>query len=214
MDNLAFHDVYTHMANYTLQGTKMGYFAGQKDMQVILIKGTRGADPKAEGRWLVSLNGEVSYVSPSLYDLLLSYTSMEIAGQTLTDGTVMSVSRIHTIVNNSLPICSEDNTPRRARVAKVKRETDGNSKVDSKKRKCKTRAVIGDPDINELRKKDVAVVGYLRDPKKVHNMPISKTRTTEKNPVHTDRTDDMREAYERVCKDNDKNFKNVVVKFI
>lgn len=210
MDSLSFHKVYSHMATYTLLGTKIGYFLGNNNMEFILVK---GVDPNGAGRWLASLNGEVSYVSPNLYELLENNIHMEITGQTLADGTVMSEERARAISTNSLPVLADANVPRRTRTKKPQTKERKKREVS----KIHREATLTEPEITALRKKDVAVIGFLKEPKKESPLPDGCSKYLYKDGkkvMNTARTDAQRAAHELVCRDNEENLSKTVVHFI
>lgn len=89
---LAFDDIYKHMANYTIKHTKRGYINGEEHQVIYLAEGLTHFTN--EGRWLVKLRGEVSYVSPALYSLLSDNAHTTVIGQTLPDGTMMTRDKI------------------------------------------------------------------------------------------------------------------------
>jgi hypothetical protein len=218
MDALAFSNVYSHMANYALNGTKIGYYLSRKDSQIILVK---GVDSAGSGRWLVSLNGEVSYVSPNLYDLLEKNTYLEITGQTLADGTVMSEERARAISTDNLPIIEAENTPRRTRSKKTPpktiKELPARKKPTVPLKKRETGGPLTEPQIAALRSKDVAVVGFITN-KRESPLPEGCSKyiysPDGKKALNTKRSDKLREAQEKVCEDNEWNLKNTVVQFI
>jgi hypothetical protein len=85
---LAFDDIYKHMANFTIKHTKRGYVNGEEHQVLYMVEGF--SPVTNEGRWLIKMKGEVSYVSPALYALISDNTHATVIGQTLPDGTMMT----------------------------------------------------------------------------------------------------------------------------
>ncbi len=89
---LAFDDLYKHLAHYTIRGTKRGYLNGEEHQVMYLVDSW---NPETnEGRWIIKFRGEVSYVSPALYQLLSDNTHSYVLGQTLGDGTLMTNDKV------------------------------------------------------------------------------------------------------------------------
>ena len=111
MDQIAFHEIHNHLFSFTLVDTKLGYFLGKPEDKMILVHGTRKIEDNDEGKWVVWYKKNISYVCPELYNLLQTYNQPYIEGQTLSDGTVMSINRALATDNNT----SNTDKPKRKR---------------------------------------------------------------------------------------------------
>jgi hypothetical protein len=91
----AYQEISKHMMGYTQQSLpQLGFFHANCEDQIMLVWGTRENQYGIqEGRWLVRYQGEHSYVGPQLFKLISDYTHDEILGQTMLDGTIMSVEK-------------------------------------------------------------------------------------------------------------------------
>lgn len=90
----AWGEMLEHIKGYNLVKHKQGYYHACRDDQLFLVHAVKEFSQdhyrQPEGKWLARYEGEISYLSPKLYELLEGYVHPEMLGQTLDDGTVMS----------------------------------------------------------------------------------------------------------------------------
>jgi hypothetical protein len=111
MDGLeAYKEISHHMMGYTIQDLpQLGYFHANCEDQIMLVWGTKENQYGIqEGRWLIRYQGEHSYVSPQLFKLVSDYVHDEICGQTMRDGTIMSLEKSKQLASQKKTTHSND----------------------------------------------------------------------------------------------------------
>ncbi len=122
----SFDEIYPYIQGCVVKDNKRGYFGGMEDQILYLVEAyepARQPGQSDQGKWIVKYNGEISYVSPKLYDFMYKFTSKEILGQTLPDGTALTQAMVYDRVsgdNSKKRRCSVPVTDTQNQTKKIK----------------------------------------------------------------------------------------------
>lgn len=179
---LAFDDLYKYLANYSIQSTKRGYLNAEEHQILYLVESH--SHLSNEGRWLVKFRGEVSFVSPALYDLLCNNTHNLVLGQTLPDGTLMTRDKAYEMANNNAfgPTSRAHQFQQQQALINTPLQQPSTASQDSKNTKTNRRAA-------PKREKPGAFVVGVRAEEGNPEPPVKKRRVTQRKKATTTTVD-------------------------
>lgn len=219
---LRFDELKNHLDGHGITKAKWGLFMGQEQHGMFLVEGfLQASNGEEQGRWLLKYRGEIAYISPNLFALMEDCVYDVKTGQTLSDGSVMSVSRAVDLTFKKeegeivpAPVkkvatkkrLGEDQSS--LREAKRRRLTSGSKKAAAYDRKADIAAKATMSKVFESKvvsKVKTALPNTKKEPPKKYAPPSSRVNT-----VITDAQRDKREAD---FMQTEKDFLNVDVQF-